>query len=588
MVCGELIGQHQRERIRRDPRERVGRRRHRLAASGDRRRRALPGQHRHAAEGPGAGQGSGRARGARRPGRFRRRPARNRQGADRVGRRGQPLAGRLVEPGTPGPSRRRAAPGGRIGDGAVHPSRTLRAFLHATGRRRRPRSSWTSARSSARTSTSSARASRASSTRKTCMPTSTSRSRAATGDGLGGVLAVKLGQEPGTVDGILAWDVFDYLSRGEAAALARTAGVAAAAGRAADGAVHDGAAPRGGVAPLRHRRRAITCGIGRRRAPDGRARCGRWRDIEVLLAPLEVRPVAPAGAPPARDAAQAADSRRERTGESRMAKPIIALLTDFGTRDHYAGSLKGVVLTLCPDATLVDISHDIPPHDILDGRAGTGGVLPVLPAGHDLPGRRRSWRGVGAPGPRRRGRRLPLRGARQRRADGRLRRDAAEARGVADRAPLRAADDQQDVRGPRSLRAGGRVAGPRGRGESARLGRARLRAPRDSRSRSRTATGSRAAVLRVDRFGNLVTNIPRAMVERLAGRGPIRITAGATSVGQPRGDVRRGGRRARSARCSAVPITSRSPRTAATPPTRLGLAAGAPVEVVRPSDAVLG
>ena len=29
-----------------------------------------------------------------------------------------------------------------------------------------------------------------------------------------------------------------------------------------------------------------------------------------------------------------------------MAKPIVAMLTDFGTRDHYAGSLKGVVLTL--------------------------------------------------------------------------------------------------------------------------------------------------------------------------------------------------------------------------------------------------
>ena len=50
-----------------------------------------------------------------------------------------------------------------------------------------------------------------------------------------------------------------------------------------------------------------------------------------------------------------------------MAKPIIALLSDFGTRDHYSGALKGVILSLCPDAVLVDISHDIPPHDILTG-----------------------------------------------------------------------------------------------------------------------------------------------------------------------------------------------------------------------------
>ena len=42
-----------------------------------------------------------------------------------------------------------------------------------------------------------------------------------------------------------------------------------------------------------------------------------------------------------------------------MARPVIALLTDFGTRDHYAGTMKGVVLGICPDATLVDISHDI-------------------------------------------------------------------------------------------------------------------------------------------------------------------------------------------------------------------------------------
>jgi S-adenosylmethionine hydrolase len=48
-----------------------------------------------------------------------------------------------------------------------------------------------------------------------------------------------------------------------------------------------------------------------------------------------------------------------------MARPVIAFLTDFGTRDHYAGTMKAVVLGLCPDATLVDITHDIPPHDVL-------------------------------------------------------------------------------------------------------------------------------------------------------------------------------------------------------------------------------
>src|SRR6186713_1180279 len=47
-----------------------------------------------------------------------------------------------------------------------------------------------------------------------------------------------------------------------------------------------------------------------------------------------------------------------------MSRPIIALLTDFGTRDHYSGVMKGVILGICPDVTLVDLSHDVPAHDV--------------------------------------------------------------------------------------------------------------------------------------------------------------------------------------------------------------------------------
>src|SRR5262249_895029 len=50
-----------------------------------------------------------------------------------------------------------------------------------------------------------------------------------------------------------------------------------------------------------------------------------------------------------------------------MGRPVIALLTDFGTLDHYAGTMKGVALGVCPDATLVDITHDIPAHDVMTG-----------------------------------------------------------------------------------------------------------------------------------------------------------------------------------------------------------------------------
>jgi hypothetical protein len=64
-----------------------------------------------------------------------------------------------------------------------------------------------------------------------------------------------------------------------------------------------------------------------------------------------------------------------------MARPVIALLTDFGTRDHYAGAMKGVALGICPDATLVDISHDIPAHDVLAGALELAGVYRYFPAG---------------------------------------------------------------------------------------------------------------------------------------------------------------------------------------------------------------
>jgi S-adenosylmethionine hydrolase len=50
-----------------------------------------------------------------------------------------------------------------------------------------------------------------------------------------------------------------------------------------------------------------------------------------------------------------------------MARPLIALLTDFGLCDHYAGTMKGVALGICPDAMFVDITHDIAAQDVLGG-----------------------------------------------------------------------------------------------------------------------------------------------------------------------------------------------------------------------------
>jgi S-adenosylmethionine hydrolase len=47
---------------------------------------------------------------------------------------------------------------------------------------------------------------------------------------------------------------------------------------------------------------------------------------------------------------------------------IVTLLTDFGTADGYVAEVKGVILAIAPDATIVDAAHDIPPQDIDAGR----------------------------------------------------------------------------------------------------------------------------------------------------------------------------------------------------------------------------
>ncbi|MFQ5696037.1 MAG: S-adenosyl-l-methionine hydroxide adenosyltransferase family protein [Terriglobia bacterium] len=49
-----------------------------------------------------------------------------------------------------------------------------------------------------------------------------------------------------------------------------------------------------------------------------------------------------------------------------MVRPIVTLTTDFGTSDYYVGAMKGVVLGVCPEAEVVDLCHQCLPYDILD------------------------------------------------------------------------------------------------------------------------------------------------------------------------------------------------------------------------------
>lgn len=47
--------------------------------------------------------------------------------------------------------------------------------------------------------------------------------------------------------------------------------------------------------------------------------------------------------------------------------PLITLTSDFGLQDYYVGAMRGAILRLAPEARLVDLSHCIPPQDLLAG-----------------------------------------------------------------------------------------------------------------------------------------------------------------------------------------------------------------------------
>ena len=47
-----------------------------------------------------------------------------------------------------------------------------------------------------------------------------------------------------------------------------------------------------------------------------------------------------------------------------MSRPVLTLTTDFGQKDGFVGAMKGVILSICPDAAMVDISHEIRPQAV--------------------------------------------------------------------------------------------------------------------------------------------------------------------------------------------------------------------------------
>jgi S-adenosylmethionine hydrolase len=60
---------------------------------------------------------------------------------------------------------------------------------------------------------------------------------------------------------------------------------------------------------------------------------------------------------------------------------VVTLLTDFGERDFFVGAMKGVILAINQDARMVDVSHDIPPHKVQEAAFVLKGAYPHFPPG---------------------------------------------------------------------------------------------------------------------------------------------------------------------------------------------------------------
>jgi S-adenosylmethionine hydrolase len=60
---------------------------------------------------------------------------------------------------------------------------------------------------------------------------------------------------------------------------------------------------------------------------------------------------------------------------------IVTLTTDFGVRDSYVGTMKGVILSRCPEAQIVDICHEVLPQQVRIGALRLAAAAPYFPPG---------------------------------------------------------------------------------------------------------------------------------------------------------------------------------------------------------------
>ncbi|HEX7127860.1 MAG TPA: SAM-dependent chlorinase/fluorinase [Thermodesulfobacteriota bacterium] len=205
------------------------------------------------------------------------------------------------------------------------------------------------------------------------------------------------------------------------------------------------------------------------------------------------------------------------------ARTIITFTTDFGLVDGWVAAMKGVVLSLAPDAQLVDVTHAVPPQDVRAGAFVLGTTWSAFPAGTIHVAVVDPGVGTG-----RRGLALEMQGHRFVGPDNGLftfplrmaEAAGAPVRAVSlDRPEFHAAEVSATFHG-RDVFApvAGHLAAGRALGE--------LGSAIDPRSLVRLgvqAAGARGEVLHVDRFGNLITSLapPRTPARvRLPGAGP--------------------------------------------------------------------
>lgn len=208
-----------------------------------------------------------------------------------------------------------------------------------------------------------------------------------------------------------------------------------------------------------------------------------------------------------------------------MSGRIVTLTTDFGTRDAYAGAMKGVLYRIDANIEVVDITHEIGPQDVMEAALTLAASCPWYPAGtvHTAvvdPGVGGSRRAVAL-----RTKHFILVGPDNGIFSLLLRRDALiEARAIRNEAlwlhPVSATFHGRDIFAPVAgyLAAGGdlRKVGPKIR----KLAGLDLSEP--ERKRGRLV----AQAIHVDRFGNVVTNLGQRALEQFCEPGACRIEVG--------------------------------------------------------------